>query len=248
MPRKYSGPLQPGKRSAYVKGTRKRATKKKSVNGKVKTGYKSLNTYSFIRETIPTTKSFSLIDDGIDNKGMGYLNFDNLTFKQLTNATQEFGALFARYKVDKIETILTPLFSAVEAPQTAFSQYSPALSITRVNTKWLNVDFDVSGTADDVLSRLSQLQTKSVSKYSSSRSMKLVTVRPGCTENAIVDEVGAILDTRSKMPWLNIAAQSDVPLKHNSILFAERVDGETLDDKWKYRIVHKIYFRCAQVG
>lgn len=246
-PRKYSGPLQPGKKSAYVKGTRKRASKK-SVNGKVKTGYKSLNTYSFIRETIPTTMSFNLIEDGLDNKGMGYLNFDSLTFKQLTNATEEFGALFARYKVDKIVTLLTPLFSSVQAPQTTFSPYSPALSITRVNTKWLNVDFDVSGTADDVLSRLSQLQTKSVSKYSSSRGMKLITVRPGCTENSIVDEIGAILDTRTKMPWLNITAQADVPLKHNSIIFAERVDGETLDANWKYRVVHKIYFRCAQVG
>lgn len=245
MPRKYAGPLQPGKKSAYAPGNRKNKKKSKDVNKKPKLNYRSLNTYSFVRETMPETTSFTIIPNGTDHAAMGYLMFSTLKFADLVNAATEFGSIFARYKVSMIKTILTPLFT--ENPS-GFSPYSPSLRITRINTKWLNVPFIVGANADMQLAQLAQFQTKSVKPYASRRSLIITTRWPGVSEQAVVDNLSAEIETRKPMPWLNITSQSNVPLKHNSIIFAERTDGQALDANWKYRVVHKIYFRCAQVG
>ncbi len=255
MPRKYAGPLQPGKRSAYVKGTRKRSSKKKTSKtpktaDKVlaKLNYRKPMVYAFVRETLPETRGFSTIDGGDSFAAIGYLNFDNLQFNQLVQSTAEFGSLFARYKVDKIETILTPMYQETIGSANTGIVNSVGLRITRVNTKWLNEPFEIQNTADEQLAVLAQLQAKTVRPYASKYSMKIITTHPRVSKRGVLDSTNTEIDTNQPMPWLNIKNQSDVPLKHNSIIFAERVDASAISSDWQYRVVHKVYFRCSQVG
>jgi hypothetical protein len=180
---------------------------------------------------------------------MGYLEFANLQFNQLVQSTAEFGALFARYKVDKIETILTPMFQETIASNNNVGYAtSPGLRITRINTKWMNGPASLGTTSDAVLAELAQIQSKSVTPYASRRSLKLITYNPGVRKHDVLDTTDTEIQTRGPAPWLNINNQSDVPFKHNSLILAERTDGQAVTADWKYRVVHKLYFRCSQVG
>ncbi len=211
--------------------------------------YRTIKTYSFVRETLPLVLPFTIIPAGTSFSAMGYLNFDNLQFNQLINGVLDFGNLFARYKVDKIVTILTPMIQETANASTGWNpQLSPGLRITRINTRWLNEPFAVAADADDQLRELAQIQSKKVSPYASKRSLKLITRNPSVSERSVLDTTNTEIDVNRPMPWLNIANQSDVPLKHNSLIFAERTDGTNLDVNYRYRVVHKIYFRCSQVG
>ena len=237
----------PAKRARRTPIRRRRISRARPMRS-LKTNYRSVNVYRFVRETLPTTTSFSLISAGTTFPAMGYLKFDNLQFNQLVSAQTEFGALFARYKIDKIETILTPLVQeTTQSGGTALS-FSAGLRITRVNTKWLNDPFTIQSTADAQLQELAQIQAKTVSNYASPKSLILTTINPGVAKKGVVDSTGAEIDFRGQCPWLNISGASNVPLRHNSLLFAERTDGQALDAAWKYRMVHKVYFRCSQVG
>ena len=212
--------------------------------------YKSMNVHRFVRETMPQTKSFSIVPGGTAFPAMGKLDFENLSFNLLVSGVTDFGNLFARYKVDKIETILTPLFTQVTETYSSGANYSlsPALRITRINTKWFNGTVDFGATSDEVLSELAQIQSKSVTAYAQPRSLKMITYNPGVYVKGVRDNTNTELVTRGSAPWMNISTQNDVPLRHNSAIFAERTDGSALTDAWKYRVVHKVYFRCAQVG
>jgi hypothetical protein len=218
----------------------------------LKTNYRSIAVHRFVRETMPLTLNFHIIPSGPAGfPAMGYLNFDNLQFNELVQAQQEFGVLFARYKVDKIETFLTPMVQSTTT--TMYSSVpnianSAGLRITRVNTKWFNQPFTISPNSDAQLAELAQIQGKSVSNYASPRSMKLTTINPGVSKKGVVDSAGAEIAVRGPCPWMNITTDSDIPLQHNSLIFAERVDGTDLTTSWKYRVVHKVYFRCSQVG
>jgi len=216
----------------------------------LKTNYRATNVYRFVRETLPETKSFTLIDKGSNYPKIGYLNFDDLTFEALAKSVDDFGSLFARYKVDKIVTMLTPVFQeVVQQGQTDSTYaYSPSLRITRVNTKWFDDAWSPAADSDDQLQELAQIQSKTVSNYASHRNLNIVTVNPGVSRKGVLDASGAEINFRGPMPWLNCTSEAEVPMKHNSLIIAERTDGEDLTVDWKYRIVHKVYFRCAQVG
>lgn len=223
--------------------------KGKSRGYKKKYNYRSLNYYHFVRETLPDTKSFSIIPSGAGFNAIGYMNFDNLQWNQLVNSTTEFGALFARYKVTKVVTILTPLFNETANTTTGWNpQLSPGLRITRISTKFLNAPFAVQANAKLQLDELAQIQSKTVRPYASNRSMMMITKHPGVSKRGVVDSTNTEIDMRAPCPWLNCSNQSDVPLKHNSMIFAERTDGQPLTTDYKYRVVHKIYFTCTQVG
>lgn len=236
-----------------TRSAKKRRPMRRSIKGKrlsrarpmrsLKTNYRANNVYRFVRETMPSHVSFSIIPGGTSFSAMGYLNFDNLQFNQLVSAQAEFGALFARYKVDKIETILTPLWETVNQDGAYLS-----IRVTRVNTKWMNESFAIQANADLQLAELAQIQAKSVSNYASHRSLKVTTMNPGVMKKGVLDSTGAELSTRGPAPWLNVTTESNVPLSHNSIMFMERTDGGALTTAYKYRVVHKVYFRCSQVG
>lgn len=243
----------PGKKAAM----RKRAAARKAKKGarpmrSLPSTYKAVNIHRFVRETMPQTKSFHIVPAGSAFPAMGKLVFDSLSFNLLANGVTDFGNLFARYKIDKIETILTPLFGEVTETYGPNANYSlsPALRITRINTKYFNGPLDFGSTSDAVLSQLAQIQSKSVTPYASRRSLKMTTYNPGVYETAIEDNTNPPQEITVRAPgtWLNISTQNDVPFIHNSAIFAERTDGSDLTDAWKYRVVHKVYFRCSQVG
>lgn len=197
-----------------------------------------------MRETIPQTATFTLIP-AANYGAMGYMSFENLQFNQLPGAS-DFYNLFARYKVDKIITTLTPLYQEVTQVNS-----SGQLEITKVNTKWMNGDFPIAATADAQLNELAQLQAKTKSLYASKRPLTLVTVSPGVEGRSVVDSGGNEVDARRTCPWLALSGPHqaiDVPFKHNALIFAARVDGQSLDLTYKFRVTHKVFFRCSQVG
>lgn len=208
------------------------------------TNYRSINEYRFMRETIPSTATFSIIA-AANYAAMGYMSFENLQFNQLPGAS-DFYNLFARYKVDKIVTTLVPLYA-----ETTQVNHSAQLEITKVNTKWMNGDFPIAANADLQLAELAQLQSKSKSLYASKKPLVLVTTAPGVEGRSVVDSAGNEVDARRACPWLALSGPHqaiDVPFKHNALIFAARVDGAGIDDTYKYRVTHKVYFRCSQVG
>ncbi len=213
------------------------------------TNYRSLNVYRFMRETLPSTATFTLIP-AANYGAMGYMSFENLQFNQLPGAS-DFENLFARYKVDKIVTTLTPLFQEVISDNASSASASQQLEITKVNTKWMNGDFPIAATSDAQLSELAQLQAKTKSLYASKRPLTLITTSPGVEGRSVVDSGGNEVDARRTCPWLALSGPHqaiDVPFKHNALIFAARVDGNSLTTDWKFRVTHKVYFRCSQVG
>lgn len=213
----------------------------------LKTSYRSLNVYRFVRETLPQSLAFSLIPSGDGYGVMGYLNFDNLQMNQLPGESEDLGKLFARYKVDKIVTVLTPMAQYLVDDGDHALNSSHGLEITRVNTKYMTNSFPIASTAGAQLTELAQLQSKSTSQYHARKPLTIVTVNPGVAKKAVVDSTGAEIDSRGSCPWLSWN-DADVPLAHNSIIFARRIDGQDLSTSWKYNVTHKVYFRCSQVG
>lgn len=239
-------PMYKKKRAtAYRK---KPATKKR--NGKarpmsnLKLNYRSLNIYRFMRETLPSTATFTLIP-AASYGAMGYMSFENLQFNQLPGNT-DFQNLYARYKVDKIITCLTPLYQVATQ-----ANLSSQLEITRVNTKWLVGDMPIAANADAQLTELAQLQGKSKSLYAQKKCLYITTINPGVVGNSVVNSAGNEVNARRGCPWLSLSGPNqaiNVPFKHNAIIFARRVDGASLDATYKYSVTHKIFFRCSQVG
>ena len=164
----------------------------------------------------------------------------------------EFVNLYARYKVDKIVTTLIPMYDISELIQPPTTpSLSTNLELTRVNTKWLSGPFPISANSDQQLNELAQLQGKTKSLYASKRPLRLVTVNPGVEQRGVIDATGTEVDVRKPCPWLSLGGTNqaiDVPFKHNALVFAARVDGQSLNADWKFRVTHTVYFRCSQVG
>lgn len=257
MPKRtYGGTIKPKpKRTRY--GARRPPSRRRRIGRarpmrSLKTNYRSLNVYRFVRETLPTTVSFDLIIQGPGSyPAMGYMTFENLQMNQLPGIGADMVNLFARYKVDKIVTKLTPLWDETVVQGTGASNanvaYSPELEITRVNTKYMIGDFPIKPTTVEMLTELAQLQGKSVSRYSHKKPLYITTINPGTTQKTVIDASGTEVDSRGQMPWLSWNTTT-IPIKHNSVVFGRRVDGQALDANWKYSMTHKVYFRCSQVG
>lgn len=212
------------------------------------------NVYRFMRETLPSTVTFQIIPQGAGSfPDMGVMSFENLQFNQLPGNT-DFINLFARYKVDKIVTTLTPLFQEVILGSNWPNPpggISPQLEITKVNSKWMNGDFPIATTAQDQLTELAQIQAKTKTLYAQKKPITLVTTAPGTEGRSVVDSTGNEVDARRTCPWLALSGPHqavNVPFKHNAVIFAAKVDGSALTTEYKYRVTHKIYFRCSQVG
>lgn len=226
---------------------RRRIGKARPMRG-LKTNYRALNVYRFVRETMPTTTSFTIISQGVGSYAdMGYMSFENLQMNQLPGQSDDFKNLFARYKVDKIVTTLVPLWEETPNDAARAVNSSPELEITKVNTKYMIGDFPIQSTAESQLNELAQLQCKTVTKYSSKRPLVLTTMNPGTKNATVVDATGTEIDSRGPCPWLSWNT-TNVQFKHNAIVFGRRVDGGAVDANWKYQVRHKIFFRCSQVG
>lgn len=245
------------KRTRY--GPKRRVVRRRRIGRarpmrSLKTNYRALNVYRFVRETMPSTATFTLIP-GANYAAMGYMSFENLQMNQLPGANADFANLFARYKVDKIVTTLTPLWEETVSSTAVAATgatgpvvaYSPELEITKVNTKYMISGFPIAADTDAQLAELAQLQAKTVTKYSHKKPMVIITMNPGTKNATVVDSTGTEIDSRGPSPWLSWNT-INVPLKHNAIIFGRRVDGQALDASWKFQVRHKVYFRCSQVG
>jgi len=122
-------PLQ--KRALRLKRARPRYRKKGRARPmrSLASGYGGINVYRFVRETVPQTATFTMIGAGPSFPQMGYMSFENLQFNQLPSDT-DFSSLFARYKVDKIVTTMTPMFDTVTADAGGTITYSPQLELS----------------------------------------------------------------------------------------------------------------------
>lgn len=223
----------------------------------LKTTYRSANIYRFVRETVPTTVSPTLIDGTPNN--MGYFQFNDIQISDLVNFSTDF-SLFANYKIDKIVTVMIPLWQDAVATQGQnvtvpswrdFLSYSPQLFVTRVNNKTLNNNFSISGTSDAQREQLAQLQSKSTSVYTTKKWLTLTTLNPKPYELLVEDPTnqGSVAVVKSNSTkWLSILNNDDAQFQHNSLLFVDRLDGRNITDQFKYRMFHKVYFRCSYVG
>lgn len=254
----YKGPIKYTGRSRYLRVKKKKQYKKIGyAKRKLKLSYRAINTYKFVRETQPQIVVPTILEGTGTNPNIGYFQFNDLKIDDLPNWS-EFENLFARFKVSCIVTTLIPMAQGTLAlsDMTALAQtLSANAKVTRVNTKWLNKDFEVASNAEDQLKELAQIQSKSVSLYQRKYPLKIVTKRPGMQSITLVDpEADPALSsnqivTRSGSKWLNCEDGSQVLFSHNNLLFLERLDGSDMASNFgRYYMTHKIYFSVAQVG
>ena len=254
----YRGPIKYTGRTRMLRVKRKKTYKKIGyAKRKLKLNYRSINSYKFVRETEPQIIVPTILTGTGTNPNIGYFQFDDLKIDDLPNWS-EFENLFARFKVSCIVTTLIPMAQGTLAlsDMTALAQsLSANAKVTRVNTKWLNKEFEVASTAEDQLKELAQIQSKSVSLYQRKYPLKLVTKRPGFASITLVDpEVDPAITsnqvvTRSSAKWLNCEDGANVKFSHNNIVFLERLDGSDMASNFgRYYMTHKIYFSVAQVG
>ena len=254
------------------RGTKKRSKEGTKVTSKktktqssmfLSTGYKGVpNTYSFIRETRPTT-----IDIGANATpgvtiiaGTGAIpdiavfEFANFSIDQLPGFT-EFSSLFASYKIDKIETVLIPQWEQTVQqsinPQTGVwsnTGYIPNLMITRINTKYLPNGYSIKTTAEENRDQLAQIIKKTRSLYGNRKWLNINTLHPRVFQEIEDGQGGQNLTTKAS-PWLTTADAADQEYSMNDIMFADRLDGSNLSvGLYKYRMYHRVHFRCSFVG
>ena len=225
-------------------------------------GYRGVpNQYRFIRETRPTQIDLGVVGNGVthiagtgSNPSISCLAFPALAINQVPGFS-DFSNLFANYKVDKIETILVPMWSQQIAnavtPLTGTwlgSGAIPNLMITRINTKFLISGLTLKGTAEAQRDELAQIMKKKRSLYGSKKWLKVNTARPRVTFK--VEDGGGGTNLMS-MPtqWMETQNSADQEYNFNDLIFADRLDGtDFVPGLYLYRMYHRIHFRTAFVG
>jgi hypothetical protein len=193
-----------------------------------------------------------------NQSAMGYLQF-RLNMDSLVN-TADFSNLFANYRVTCIVTTLTPMFQGNDSnPPTAadnvgafysWQSYSPQCIVTKVHGKYLNEPFEVAANGLAQREELSQIQAKTKTKMYKPRDIKLVTKYPATYKLSVADPAQPTTTSvvRDKSRWLSWQNDRDMEFAHNDTIFVERVDGGDLTTDWKFRVTHKVYFKCSYVG
>lgn len=219
-------------------------------------GYRRPAQFMFHRETLPSTKSLDILAASGNQPAMGYLQF-RLNMDSLFN-TSDFSNLFANYRVTCIVTTLTPISEgvyagtkdAVQPSNSANWNQSPQCIVTRVHGKYLNEPFQISTNGLTQREELSQIQAKTKTKMLRPRDIKLVTKYPA-TYNVVQadpDQPATQSVVRGKSRWLSWQNDRDMEFAHNDTIFVEKVDGADVTTDYKFRVVHKVYFKCSYVG
>lgn len=220
-------------------------------------GYRRPAQFMFHRETLPSTKSLDILAASGNQPAMGYLQF-RLNMDSLFN-TSDFSNLFANFRVTCIVTTLTPLFDgspftrgseANAAISDTWQSYSGQCIVTRVHGKYLNEPFQISTNALTQREELSQIQAKTKTKMYKPRDIKLVTKYPATYNVVQADPTQPATQSvvRGKSRWLSWQDDRDMEFAHNDTVFVEKVDGRDLTTDYKFRVVHKVYFKCSYVG
>lgn len=243
---------------------RKTAVRRAPIRRKprLRLGYKGTpNTYSFIRETRPTTIDLGATGNGVTLlAGTGAIpdisifEFPNFSIDQLPGFS-EFSNLFANYKIDKIETILIPMWDQTIQqainPQTGVwsnTGYIPNLVLTRVNTKYLTNGYATAANAETQRDQLAQLQKKTRSMYGNKKWLKINTIKPR-VKMEIEDGAGGQNTVPLNSPWLPSVQAADQEYIMNDLMFADKIDGTSFSaGLYKYRMYHRVHFRTSFVG
>ena len=258
-----------GKRTPRRRRTTRRPTKyaraRKSYArpmSAMRANYRSMpNQYRFVRESIPIVLDLG-VDPGAQNvpflrsvsSTMKEINFKTFTMQGktigsvyhpgLSDFTTDFAQLYQRYKVDKIEFILRPMWHYTNS-------HNIDLLVTRISSKYQNQDL-TGGTEAQIKRAIAQTQLKSQSGYSDKRPLKVVTTNPRVYSQQVLANptptAGHELTTM-KQPWLNTVDQSTVEFASNCLVFLERRDGEAFTQgAYKYEVKARVTFRCCQVS
>lgn len=271
MPRilKYRGVTIPRGTTAKQMRARTRRPRRRRVGSArpkraLSVGYKGPpNQYRYVRETRPTvidlgdgaTPGVTLVAGTGAIPNISIFEFPNFSIDQLAGGFTQFNALYANYRIDKIETILIPMWSSMtQQPVNPLNgawtgtATTPNLMMTRVNTKFLSGGYTVPATAELNRDQLAQIQKKTRSLYGNKKWLSINTTNPR-VEIDINDGSGGTNTMSAPMPWLSCETAADQEYQMNDILFADRLDGtDFVAGIHKYRMYHRIHFRCSFAG
>lgn len=224
----------------------------------------------FVRETVPMVVDLGVADpdpggplstgvvilpaSAAGEPTMSYIKIPKVRMADLPNVA-EFSQLFNNYKIDKIETVLVPMWQQMTqqpiTPSDAVWTHTatiPNLMMTRVNTKWLITGLPASATAAAQRKQLAEIQKKSRSLYGNKKWLKLSTSNPhvpiDISDGAAGTNIGIY-----QAPWLQFNTAADQQFESNNIYFADRLDGTNMvPGVYKYRMYHRVHFRTSFVG
>lgn len=249
MPRRRRANAGRQYRRRYVRNARARPMRA------LRTNYRAINKYRFVRETADITLAPTLIPAPAGQVGnMAYFNFNNITITDLVNWT-EYQNLFASYIIDKIETYLVPMFTSTE--NIGVIGNNPAesyqLMVTRINTKYLNEPFQISADAEEQRDVLAQIQSKSRSLYATKKWLKLVSYNPKPREILSTQAGNNPANDYSQLSrkrWMSTTGDAaNQVFQHNQIVFFDRLDGNAIQaSQLNYRVWTRITFRVSQVA
>ena len=243
-----------GKKRAYnkMKSSVNRYNKRKKGQARpmkdLKVSYKGVpNQYRFRREEVSTV--IDLRTYATFGGTVSLLDIDNFKMTNIAKFTDDFGPLFASYKLDKLVFVLKPLWqiSAVDV-QGSGTVANPELTVTRINTKYLTSALNLGGTDADIRSSLAQLQMKTESQYSGRKNLYLTTKYPRLYQN-VEDLSQQSAETTVPGRWLSIQNSSDIEYALNQVVVFQKRDHTAFQGGvYKYEIKTIAYFRCSQVG
>lgn len=214
-------------------------------------GYKGVpNTYRFVRETTP--EIIDLRTQATTGGTVATLTTSNFQMNQLVNFQNDFGPLFQSYKIDKIVTELRPMWNttAVDIEGTG-STATPAVLVTRVNTKWNTTPISLPTTDVGMRQFLAQIQKKSESVYSSKKPLRLITENPRQYALVLEEDSSTGTPAVATVPsrWLNCETEINIKFAHNALVFFQKMDQSAMQGAtYLYRLVHKVHFRVSNVG
>lgn len=153
MPRKRMNPRRPNRRRRVYRNRYRKNGPARPMRA-LRTNYRAVNKYCFVRETLPKTALLGIIGGSGSDPNLGYMNFDNFKMSDLPDWS-ELQALFQTYTIDKIITYLIPTFENSQSLAGAGLGYdSEQLMITRVNTQYRTDDFPLTGDANAMRAKL----------------------------------------------------------------------------------------------
>ncbi len=205
------------------------------------------NQYRFRREEVSTV--IDLRTYATFGGTVSVFDIDNFKMQNIANFVNDFGPLFASYKLDKVTFVMKPLWqiSAVDI-QGSGVVTNPELSITKINTKYLTSSLALGGTDADIRANLAQLQMKSETQYSNNKNLYMTTMYPRLYDK-VADLSGQDAETTVPGRWLSISNSSDIEFALNQVLVFQKRDHTAIQGGvYKYEIKTIAYFRCSQVG
>ncbi len=242
MPRRAT-PRKPRRR------TMRRGIKRRSYRAKgaarpmraLRTDYRGVpNQYRFVREM-----ASEMVDLHTYLKGTtcGVMTVPGVAINDVTNFQADFANLFTNYKIDKIEISFRPLYE-----ENVSSGGGPALTMTKINTKWHINAIAYGATDAQVRDTVSQIQTKTRFNPMSKNGFKVITYKPRMYAAVQTDFSGGTEVSSIPSRWMNISSSGDTEHIMNQDIFFERNDQGTISaGAYKFLRIVRVHFRVSAV-